>query len=815
MNFYSHDNPKVLLKKHLQEVANRSREIIQKKNIENIDKTILADISYLIGISHDFGKYTSFFQKNRIDKIPIENENLGNHSLISAFFTLEILQEYVNSKNLIADMPLSYIPQIGYFIVKHHHGNLDNVKNDIDSEKLFHSGFRLIPRQLKDIENNSQQIISEYNYLLESFGISISSIKKRMNKYKQSIRYDEDIKPIIKNSLKIPTKKMIKENNVVFYIFSQLLYSVLIDSDKKNAGKVRSIARKKLPENLVDRYLKQQKFIYKNQSKINPLRNQIRKSVLKNLNSSNKIFTITAPTGTGKTLTSLSAALKLRKMIKKDLKLDYEPRIIYSLPFTSIIDQNFDVFDKVFQQLEDFNNHQSEYLLKHHYLADVFYKTPKRVKKIEVDESLALIESWESELIVTTFIQLFHTLIGYKNRMLKKFHNIVNSIIILDEVQNIPLKYWSLVHDVLIALTQYFNCRIILMTATKPLIFNEGKDDFKELVSDYKQFFQSDELNRVKLNYLKSQTIDEFYNNLPDFNLDSYLFVFNTINSSVEFFKKIKEISEYKKFYLSTNIIPKERKKRVEDIKELIDGNRKTNKTQKFIVVSTQMIEAGVDIDCECAYRDLGPLDSIIQVAGRCNRNNKLDNKGTVNIIRLKKNENYYFCRIYDPILIGISENILKKKNRIQETDFLELIEDYFSLAKKRMYEEKNLIKSLKMLNYHDKEDNIPISSFKLIDENYYKQDIFVETCQAAIEVWKRFECLQEISDFYKRKLEFLKFRKEFYEYVISIPKKCLPFGHESAIYHLRKDRVNEYYDEETGFRIDKVLPPEKSVEIL
>jgi len=803
MNFYSHDEPKVILKNHLQDVANKSKEIVLSKNIEQIDKTILADVSYLIGISHDFGKYTTFFQKNRIDKIPINNENLGNHSLLSAFFSFELLQKYIESSNLKDHNIYSYIPQIAYFIVKHHHGNLVNIENDVDSEKLFNSDFKLIAKQLEDIEQHSIQIISEYDSFLIDFKITASNVFSGMIKYKKKITYDEDIKSIIKKPLKIPSQKMINKNNIIFYLVSQLLFSVLIDSDKKNAGKVRSIARKNLPENLVEKYLIQKKFREKNKSKINPIRNQIRKYVLENINTDDKIFTLTAPTGTGKTLASFAGALKLRKILKEKLELKSEPRIIYSLPFTSIIDQNFNVFDEVLQQLEDFNKHRSEYLLKHHYLADVFYKTTKKDKEIEVDESLALIESWESELIVTTFIQLFHTLIGYKNRMLKKFHNIVNSIIILDEVQNIPLKYWSLVHDVLIALTKYFNCRIILMTATKPLIFNEEKDDFKEFVSDYKQFFQSDELNRVKLNYLKSKTIDEFYNNLPDFKLDSYLFVFNTIDSSLEFFKKIENITDYTKFYLSTNIIPKERKIRIEDIKEIIDKNRRTDKKQKFIVVSTQMIEAGVDIDCECAYRDLGPLDSIIQIAGRCNRNNLLKENGIVNIVRLQKNEKYDFCRIYDPILNDISEKILKNRNSIKESDFLDLIEEYFSEAKGRMYSDTNLIKSIEKLNFNDTKDNNPISSFKLIEnDDYYKKDVFIEYDETAINVWQKFKNLKQIKNTFKRKTEFLKFKKDFYDYVISVPEKYVQEQEyeNTGIVYIPNNAVESCYYEQTGW---------------
>ncbi|GAI75295.1 unnamed protein product, partial [marine sediment metagenome] len=308
---------------------------------------------------------------------------------------------------------------------------------------------------------------------------------------------------------------------------------------------VREIKSKDLPENLVEDYIKKEVFKEKNRSNINYIRNEIRETVLKNIkdscNITQKIFTLTAPTGTGKTLISLSAALLLRKILKNTYGLKCEPHIIYSLPFTSIIDQNHSVFNEVLDQIGDFKEHENEYLLKHHYLSEIFYKTEGIDKEEGVDESLALIETWESEIIVTTFIQLFHTLIGYKNRSLKKFHNIVNSIIILDEVQNIPVEYWDLIRVILIGLTEYFNCRIILMTATKPLIFQKG--EYKELVDDYEKYFKKTELNRVclQVDSNKKQEIIDFYNSLDDWSKNSYLFVLTRLtllwNFTISFLK--------------------------------------------------------------------------------------------------------------------------------------------------------------------------------------------------------------------------------------------------------------------------------------
>jgi CRISPR-associated endonuclease/helicase Cas3 len=806
MKFYSHLEPeKILLKDHLQYVGNRSKRIINSKTLTELDKHIISDVSYIVGISHDFGKYTTFFQE-KLKGLKDKNDSLTHHGLISALFAFELVNEYLKQRKCENEKPYKFLPLIAYFIIKHHHGNLDNIETDLDRDVLFKIGFKNVNKQLKDIWINKNQIIEEYDSLLRSYHISSEKIFVNLEKYKKEIKFSDDIKSLIKEldkSLYFLIKN--KENkNIIYYFLVQLLYSVLIDSDKKHAGRVMEIERKELPESLVEDYLNSSEFKEDNESNINQIRDEIRKSVLKNISDSSnieqKIFTLTAPTGTGKTLTSFSAALILRKKLKNELNLKYEPRIIYSLPFTSIIDQNYSVFDKVLRQIEDFEKNESEYLLKHHYLSEIFYKTEDIDKEKDIDESLALIESWESEIIVTTFIQLFHTLISYKNRSLKKFHNIVNSIIILDEVQNIPVEYWKLTQEILIGITEYFNCRIILMTATKPLIFEEST--YKELVDGYERYFKKDELNRVCLKIDSTERqIEEFCNKLNDWSKNSYLFVFNTIKSSLEFYDKITERIQdlgldFKTCYLSTNIIPRERKQRINEIKEAIKNG------QKVIVVSTQLIEAGVDIDCECVYRDMGPLDSIIQVAGRCNRNKRLQ-QSDVCLLNLVGKNNKPFTGIYDPVLLAVVRQIFADKYQIPESDFLEMINEYFEVSKTKSKVETKLIDSIYELYFYDKNpDNKrkPISEFKLIKEDYFKIDVFIELDDTAKEVWEKYQEIRKLPPL-ERKKEFLKIKKQFYNYVISVPKNYVGGFKEGEINHVSKDELSNYYDAETGFK--------------
>ncbi len=814
MEFYSHLEPeRILLREHLQHVGNRSRGIIDSKEFSNIDKDVISDVSYLIGISHDFGKYATFFQE-KLKGLRNKNDPLTYHGLISAFFAFEVVNEYIKIKNLENERPYKFLPLLAYFVVKRHHLDLDDIEDDVDAERLFDTGFKNINNQLEDIWSNKNQIEEDYDTLLRNQPLSYKNIFVNLESYRKKIKSSDDIKPLIKDLDRLMyffKNKCNKE--IIYYLFVQLLYSVLIDSDKKHAGHIREIERKELPERLVEEYLALPEFEGDNKSNINHIRNEIRKSVLKNIedpkNMNQRIFTLTAPTGTGKTLTSLSAALILRKKLREALKLENEPHIIYSLPFTSIIDQTYKVFTGVLHQINDFEMRESEYLLKHHYLSEIFYKTANMDQEKDVDESLALIESWESEIIVTTFIQLFHTLIGYKNRSLKKFHNIVNSIIILDEVQNIPIEYWKLVEEILAALTTYFNCRIILMTATKPLIFEEGT--YKELVDDYDSYFNMVELNRVCLNINPDcRQISEFCNSLDDLSKNSYLFVLNTINSSLDFYSaiinRIQELGlAFKVCYLSTNIIPKERRRRIEKIKEAIKNK------QKIVIVSTQLIEAGVDIDCGCVYRDMGPLDSIIQVAGRCNRN-KTSEQSDMYLLNLVDKDNRPFTGIYDPVLLNIVRQIINDKSKIFESGFLKLINEFFNLAKAKSRVETKLINSVYELYYYDRSPNTqkrkPISDFELIREDYFKLDVFVEVDDKAKEIWKMYWEIRAIKDPFERKKRFLAIKKDFYDYVISVPKtyeKRVGFDEKLGIGYISKNEIDQGigYDPEIGFKRD------------
>jgi CRISPR-associated endonuclease/helicase Cas3 len=392
-----------------------------------------------------------------------------------------------------------------------------------------------------------------------------------------------------------------------------MLFSILIDADRLDAANLDIRERYHLDPRLITNYINrvEKESLQKFGDKINSilkLRSFILRSVLEKLPTvgKNRIFSLTAPTGSGKTLTAFLFAIMLRHQIYQEAKR--HARIIYVLPFLSIIDQNA----KVIQESLELNyGSQTGMVITHHHLSRLqYYDTDLEKESYSSAESELLIEGWHSEVIITTFVQFLETVIGTSASYLRKLHNIPGSIVILDEVQSIDYKHWLLVHDCLKFLAEEFDTRIILMTATQPLIFTKENKEILELVdSGYCRFLRE----RVQLKlYLKNgicldKFIDKINKLIDEFSDESVLIIMNTIQSAVYVSEKTHG-NDYEKFYLSSEVTPSERQERIKIISERLEERQR----QRTILISTQVVEAGVDFDFDLVVRDLAPIDSII-----------------------------------------------------------------------------------------------------------------------------------------------------------------------------------------------------------
>ncbi len=821
-DYISHPNIKI--EEHLKAVYDlmitQWNQIPVKPILVSQNKDLFDYILALIALFHDFGKFNQFFQnyikhpkKNKM------NHPKSHHALLSALayvVFIEIMKNDIinylnttmnneNDKTYIEPL-YKCLKLIGFEIILRHHGNLKDMDWETNYERNEKTEtFKDIGEQINTIINNQQNIDKIITPLLPNFQNNkqnklTQNLFNNLVNLKTTQMESKKVREFIKSKIRQDYNNLKNLNNTIQnaesfillnFILFQTIFSILIDSDKKIAHNInyQNAIRKSLPDDLIRKYKekcfpqgcpKQNNSLHKD---MNQLREDFFNEVIKNLNqndiNTNRILSINAPTGIGKTLTAIETAFKLREKIQKQKK--YTPRIIYCLPFTSIIDQNHQIIHEILSLYQDYSKNESLYLLKHHHLADFSFKQDDEYLPNET--ATMLIESWESEIIVTTFVQLFQTMFGYQNRTLKKFTKLLGSIIILDEIQNIPPEYWYLFQIVTDFLAKNFGTYILFLTATRPAIYDQNQ--FLELGNPDFYFKQFD---RITLQYRSDLSdihkITEFVVQKIQKNKNSsFIIIMNTIKSSIETYENlINTLSSknicYQKYsnspqniesesekhdlksnqepspiilYLSTNLIPIHRKKIINKIKTLNKIN------YPYILVCTQLIEAGVDITANYVIRDIAPLDSIIQSAGRCNRNNTDQKQGEVIITNINSPKKYAEI-IYSPVLLQKTINILildkysqtkintqnsqhtNNPNTITESAFRKMTEDYFQEVKKDKAYTTNFIEIINNLKFSPgnapPNETLFLSQIQLI-QNENKNDYFIELDNTATDLKK------------------------------------------------------------------------------
>lgn len=775
MQLFSHKDPEnkkstKLLNRHITSVKENMLQLMYKQLGFETYKNI-TEIICLAGMYHDFGKATSYFQKYLDDEY---NGEKKNHSLLSAVFSFN----YSNEVSLLTDIEKYFL----YYIVKNHHSNLSSLSadkfifnlNTVDSDNI-------ISYQVKDL-------LARKDSVEENIGVSI-----------KSIFFDLNFKKQIKKIVRKLTKKNVSIEN---YFFINYVFSLLIEADKLDASYTLLREYKTISQSLVEDYIRNNFKDKTLDDKRNKARFEIEKS-LENIDlKTDKIFSITAPTGIGKTLSVLNFALKLKDKIYINQK--HKAQIIYCLPFINIIDQTDRVLNKLFA-------HKNINIIKHHSYSDIFSNAEvNKNSSYNFENYKMLTETWQGEIVLTTFVQFCHTLIGNKNRSLKKFSHLAGSIIILDEVQALDCKFWPLIGASLYYLTKYLNSKIILMTATQPRLFTnldilgiKKEVKPKELLPEYKRYFSM--LKRTQLipslqNEMDNEKFIEYFQEIYN-KKSSCLVVLNTIKRSKDIFIKLKKT--YNKdiekkaisfFYLSTSIVPKKRMIIIKKVKRLLKENK------PVVLISTQSIEAGVDLDFDMGIRDIGPIDSIIQVAGRINREDNLSKEHSpLYIVDFGKDSK----NVYGEIIPLISRKILENRSKILEEEYRNLVTQYFEDLSYKEKQDKEIFRAMETLSYSDYEDHKGINNFKLINERANFIDVFVDfyagDCSQK-HILNRYLKAKSGSD----KEQVLKLKKYFSQYTIScdvknvsdLPEYCKIYD---ELYYVPNDMLEIYYDKETG----------------
>jgi len=697
----------------------KSLDMIIDNLVFSIDETYSAFIKKLFINAiylHDIGKTNPCFQshkmKNKKFDEYIDSTNSSNHSKLSATLYIEyFLKEIESIKNRKIKVKLQFIIYSFAYQISKHHGKITTFENFCQDDTVVKSYWKHIQKlEMKHFE------FYILNKLL--FSLMISSDYYATTEYMTDIKFDNF-------GLISPKKKATLKN-----IFNSYLTKF---GEPKGINKLRD-----------------------------ELSNETTKNLLKNLDKN--IFYLEAPTGSGKTLSSINLALELLNN-KKELN-----KIFYIFPFNTLVEQTKNVFDDIFKD-------------------DLDLEVINSISAIEVDENTqenieteynkAYINRlfFHKEVVLTTHITLFNILFGTSKEDNFPLWQLSNSVIILDEIQSYNNHLWWYMVEFFDKYAQCLNIKIIIMSATLPKLdyFLEKKDNFVDLITKEKRdyFFEHTLFkDRVSVDYslleMKEKiTLEDLVLKLEEIenNYQKILFEFISKKTAREFFNLIK--NDFESVYELSGDDNKATRQFV--INE-------TKKDKNIIVVATQVIEAGVDIDMDIGFKDISVIDSEEQFMGRINRSCK---KNSINpkvyffdmddVTKIYKGDNRLGYDLtqdrYQNILenkdfssyyVNVLGDIKKCKKRFTsglKTDYNNFEEDIKSLNYLALSETMTLINSQTFTLYFP--FKIDISKYKGVKEFEDIDELFkTDGLLDGQKVWNEFLELNNIDGFIKREVE-------------------------------------------------------------
>jgi len=756
----------------------------------------LKKILYNLIAWHDAGKAASFFQY-KIRKRILEDDKqdciLSRDELKEFLKQNKTAGELLKSKDeygyhahfgaiaMLAaegDKEIDMEMLIRFHIIQKHHGNLGNF-----GTHLFCFDFDPDGQDRMNVFKTQAQ-----NFIIAEFADSVKQFNANWSMEQYLSMLERLTRQRRINNL---ITQLSEEKNIGWFFKCAFLYSLLLSADKGDvmlADERREFEVISVPSSIIENYKSRN---IKDSNPVDSLREQAYQTVLSNLlqNPTQQFYSITLPTGLGKTFAALKAALTLREQTS-----DHHCRIIYCLPFTSIIDQNGSIVAEILKEA----GISEKAVTIHHHLAENYKESADEISFAETEY---LLEGWQNEIIVTTFVQLWESIFTNRNRQLRKFHNLVNSIIILDEVQNIPPKYLRAFEQVAENLAKYFGTRFLFVTATQPVIL-PGKQIYLAIHQNQNEHFFK-QLNRIEidLSLYKSGTIElstllqhvkDTLSKQPD---ASILFIFNTIRCSQEFYHLMKdEANEDCLFHLSAGHIPIRRIEILKTIRERLKAGKPT------ILVSTQVVEAGVDVDFNIVYRDFAPLDSINQAAGRCNRNGK-KNKGKIFLFNSAHNK--YLNQIYDETLLDITKHLLNSCSTIiDEPAIATLNSQYFTEVKIKAQDTSS--ESPKIIDHIYQLQFEKLTQYPLIEDKVPRYNVYIPIKSDALTLWSKYFDTFKITEPFKRRSTLKSIMPLIQQYVVRIPKYIYkPNPDDSDKLIIYEADWQSIYDMNTGFKLD------------
>ena len=545
------------LTSHLSNAASLAEQFAAVFGLEKAGK--------ILGLTHDIGKASDDFQQ-RIRLVSgydveahLEGKSPGHvdHSTAGAQF---LVQHYGPQAGLL----------LAYAVAGHHSG-LPDGKGEGDAA---------LARRLK-------KSVADYHHILEWLVKQLPALNPGDFITKKS------------------KKKQLDYFKIQFLI--RMLFSVLTDADFLDTEQYMEPFKNKQRTKPItlDRVAAQFNWFLetlreKEQTKINRARNRILDACLQAAEQNPGIFSLTVPTGGGKTIASMAFALQ--HALNHGMR-----RIIYVIPYTNIITQNAQVFRDIFAPLG------RNIVLEHHSNLDPVHETPFN--------RLAA-ENWDAPIIVTTNVQFFESFYSNRSSACRRLHNVADSVLIFDEAQMLPPEVMSPSLKVIETLSEEYGCSAVICTATQPALvkssfLKEGLEEVKEIIPDPQQLYRQFKRVTIK-NIAGKKEIPELAKRIAEY--DRVLTIVNTRKEARYLYQELAGRSQPEHcFHLSTMMCPKHRNDVLQTVRQRLKEGLPCR------VVSTQLIEAGVDLDFPVVFRAVAGIDSIAQAAGRCNREGKLE----------------------------------------------------------------------------------------------------------------------------------------------------------------------------------------------
>ena len=618
---------KIIEYKNLKPFFERIKNILNLKNQE--EELYYKMIDDVVNF-HDFGKINSQFQIDKMlneeilkieDKYNISGVLGSDHSLLSAsmfiayyFGKITDLTEIVETKKIVILFEILFA--LSYVISKHH-GNLDSFEEYI--EKLSRNNDENILKELKNISVSNGGILLQAFLEKETITIFFNFIETYISERKNK-------------------ENIFSQEAMSIFVFTKMMFSLLVASDYYstnefmqeikykdfgNMGNIDTIKKEYENSEIIKSIRDKEKNGIPNDEDINNFRTKIFLEVEKNLekNKENNIFFLEAPTGSGKSNTALNLSLKL---LNEDRK-----KIFYVYPFNTLVEQNMNTLKNIFGNNE-------EAIKNITVVNSITALTNKDSRDIPIEEYSDILmdrQFLNYPFIVTTHVGIFNTLIGNTKEDCMPFYQMANSVIVFDEIQAYKNTIWTEIIKILNSYAKLLNIKIIIMSATLPnlsyLLDEEEKNNISKLIENRDEYFNNTIFkNRVEVNYdlLSEQKIEyeELLQHIIKNSLNSQkiLIEFISKNDAKKFYELCENNEDLNVDHKILILTGEDNKARRNSIIKKINS-----KDKKIILISTQLIEAGVDIDVDVGYKNISGLDNEEQFLGRINRSCKKSGK--------------------------------------------------------------------------------------------------------------------------------------------------------------------------------------------